>query len=50
LAKKLSSGRNNGTPIRVDARKAELSVNRTVARKLGISISDGVLRRADNVY
>jgi putative ABC transport system substrate-binding protein len=50
LAKKLSSGRNNGTPIRVDARKAELSVNRTVARKLGISISNGVLRRADNVY
>jgi putative ABC transport system substrate-binding protein len=50
MAKKLSNGRNNGMPIRVDARKTELSVNRTVARKLGIRISDDVLRRADNVY
>jgi putative ABC transport system substrate-binding protein len=50
MAKKLSNGRNNGTPIRVDARKTELSVNRTVARKLGIRISDDMLKKADNVY
>jgi putative ABC transport system substrate-binding protein len=50
MAKKLSGGHNNGKPIRVEARKTELSVNRTVARKLGIRISDDVLRRADNVY
>jgi putative ABC transport system substrate-binding protein len=50
LAMKLSSGRNNGTPIRVEARKTELSVNQTVARKLGIRMIDDVLRRADHVY
>jgi putative ABC transport system substrate-binding protein len=50
IAKKLSNRRNNGMPMRVDARKTELSVNRTVARKLGIRISDDLLRRADNVY
>jgi putative ABC transport system substrate-binding protein len=50
LAQKLSNGWKNGTPIRVDARKTELSVNRTVARKLGIRISDDVLGKANNVY
>jgi putative ABC transport system substrate-binding protein len=50
LAKKLSNGWRNGTPIRVDARMTKLSVNRTVARKLGIRISDDVLGKANNVY
>jgi putative ABC transport system substrate-binding protein len=50
MAKKLSNGHNNRMPMRMDARKTELSVNRTVAQKMGIRISDDVLRRADNVY
>jgi putative ABC transport system substrate-binding protein len=50
MARKLSNGYSNGTPYRVDARKAVLSINRTVAGKLGIRISDTVLKKAEDVH
>ncbi len=50
MAKRLSKGQNGRTPIRQEARKTVLSINRTVAAKLGISIRDDILKRADDVY
>jgi putative ABC transport system substrate-binding protein len=50
MAKRLSNENRGGAPIRLDARKTVLSINRTVAGKLGIRISDAVLKRAKDVY
>ncbi len=50
MAKKLSKVQDDTTPLRTEARKATLTINRTVAAKLGIRIRDDILRKADHVY
>ncbi|MEW6108392.1 MAG: ABC transporter substrate binding protein [Nitrospirota bacterium] len=37
------------SPVRADARKTVLTINRKVARKLGIKIRDEIMNRAENV-
>jgi putative ABC transport system substrate-binding protein len=37
-------------PIRVNARKTVIMVNRKIANKLGVKIRDEVLKRAEDVY
>jgi ABC-type uncharacterized transport system substrate-binding protein len=48
IARKLE-GERNVRQLRLEARKTVLAVNRKVARKLGIRISDEILRKAQNV-
>jgi putative ABC transport system substrate-binding protein len=50
MAKKFSNGGKDKMPVRAEARKAVLTINRTVATKLGIRIRDDILKRADDVY
>jgi putative ABC transport system substrate-binding protein len=49
IAKKLAGERSARGPVRLEARKTLLVINRKVARKLGIRISEEILGRARNV-
>ncbi len=49
IARRIANERTVKGPIRLEARKTALAINRKVARKLGIRIGDQILRRAQNV-
>ncbi len=49
IAKKLLSGRAVKSPIRTYARKTDLTINKKVAKKLGIKIQAEISRRAEDV-
>ena len=49
IAKKLFLEKNVRTPIRVDARKTVLIINKKIAGKMGVKIREDVLKRAENV-
>lgn len=48
IAKELITGKSK-PPVRVDAKKAVLAINRRIALKLGIKIRDEILKKADVV-
>lgn len=48
IAKKLSAERNVKTPVRINARKTVLSVNKKVAKKMGIRIREEIINRSNN--
>lgn len=48
IAKKLSAEGNVKTPVRINARKAVLSVNKKVAKKMGIRIREEIINRGNN--
>lgn len=49
IMKKLLHEKNVKTPIRVDARKTVLIINKKVAGKMGIKFREDILKRAENV-
>ncbi|MEK6580972.1 MAG: ABC transporter substrate binding protein [Nitrospirota bacterium] len=48
IAKKLSAEGNVKTPVRINARKTVLSVNKKVAKKMGIRIREEIINRGNN--
>jgi len=48
IAKKLSAEGNVKTPVRINARKTVLSVNKKVAKKIGIRIREEIINRGNN--
>jgi len=48
IMRTVRDAKGSGFPLRVDARKADLIINRKVARKMGLSISDEILARSED--
>lgn len=48
IARAVLSGKNGRAPIRADARKASLVINRKVAKKLGIKINEEMSREVES--
>jgi putative ABC transport system substrate-binding protein len=48
IMRTVRDAKGSGPPLRVDARKADLIINRKVARKMGLSISDEILARSED--
>jgi len=49
MGRRLISDKTSNSPVRVDARNTELTINKKVAKKLGIAIRDEILGRANDV-
>ncbi|MFZ5998257.1 MAG: ABC transporter substrate-binding protein [Nitrospirota bacterium] len=48
IARAVLTGKSSRNPVRVDARKASLTINRKVAKKLGIKINDENSQEVEN--